>query len=320
MSAAMNRREWALLVTLTVLWSGSFLFAKVALADVGPITVVLARVGLAAAALLGLMTARGERLPASWEAWRAFAIMGFLNNALPQGLISYGMLHIESGLASILNATTPLFSVVLAHATGRERATAARVIGVGLGLIGVAVLVGPAALRGLTSGVIGQFCVLGAAASYACAGLYGRRLLRHSPVGASAGMLAAAAVLILPAALALEAPWKATPGVTTIVALLALALVSTAAGYVVYFLILRTAGPTYLLLVTLLMPIGAVLLGALVIAERPSPGAVAGMALIFVGLMVIDGRWTTRAAWTTAPRAPRASASHRQGPPGPERA
>ena len=263
----MHRGEWGLLVTLTVLWSGSFLFAKVALAEVGPLTVVLARVGIAAGALIVVMALTGDRLPMTATAWRAFAVMGVLNNVLPQGLISWGMLHIDSGLASMLNAATPLFSVLLAHAAGRERATVAHLAGVMVGLVGVAVLVGPAALRGVRADVIGQICVLGAAVSYACAGLYGRRLLTLSPAGASAGMLAAAAL-----------------------ALLALALFSTAAGYVVYFMILRTAGPTNLLLVTLLMPIGAIGLGAAVLGERLSLASLLGAALIFTGLAIIDGR------------------------------
>lgn len=296
----MNRTEWALLVTLTVLWSGSFLFAKVALAEVGPLTVVLARVGIAAGALIALMAVVGEHLPTSRDAWRTFAVMGFLNNVLPQGLISWGMLHIDSGLASILNATTPLFSVLLAHAVGRERATAGRLGGVVLGLVGVAVLVGPAALRGVGASVLGQLCVLGAAVSYACAGLYGRRLLTHSPVGASAGMLAAAALTMLPVACVLERPWQARPGLASIAALVALALVSTAAGYVVYFMILRTAGPTNLMLVTLLMPIGAVALGAVVLGERLSAASLAGMVLISAGLAVIDGRVLRRIRLTSA--------------------
>jgi drug/metabolite transporter (DMT)-like permease len=286
----MDRGEWALLVTLTALWSGSFLFAKVALAEVGPLTVVLARVGIAAAALIALMAITGERLPASRAAWRAFVVMGVLNTVLPQALIAWGMLHVDSGLASILNATTPLFTVLLAHAVGRERATPARVAGVMLGLVGVAVLLGPSALRGVHASVLGQLGVLGAALSYACAGLYGRRLLTRSPVGASAGMLAAATVILLPVACVLERPWRASPGMSTLGALLALALVSTAAGYVVYFTILRTAGPTNLLLVTLLMPIGAVALGAAVLGERLSAAVFGGTALIASGLAVIDGR------------------------------
>jgi drug/metabolite transporter (DMT)-like permease len=286
----MHRGEWGLLVTLTVLWSGSFLFAKVALAEVGPLTVVLARVGIAAVALIVVMALTGDRLPMTGTAWRAFAVMGVLNNVLPQGLISWGMLHIDSGLASILNAATPLFSVLLAHAAGRERATVARLAGVMVGLVGVAVLVGPAALRGVRAGVIGQICVLGAAVSYACAGLYGRRLLTLSPAGASAGMLAAAALVMLPLACVIERPWQTSPSLATLGALLALALISTAAGYVVYFMILRTAGPTNLLLVTLLMPIGAVALGAAVLGERLSLASLLGMTLIFTGLAIIDGR------------------------------
>jgi drug/metabolite transporter (DMT)-like permease len=153
------------------------------------------------------------------------------------------------------------------------------------------VLIGPVAFRGIGGGgVAGQVAVLASGVSYACAGLYGRRLLSLSPVSASAGMLAGATLALLPLVCVIELPWHATPGVTTIAALLALALISTAAGYVLYFRILATAGPTNLLLVTLLMPIGALALGAAVLHERPSPASLAGMVLIFCGLAIIDGR------------------------------
>jgi drug/metabolite transporter (DMT)-like permease len=289
-----------LLLTLTALWTGTFLFAKVALAEVGPLTVVLARVGIAGAALIVFTASTGERLPASAATWRAFAVMGLLNNVAPQALLTWGMLHIDSGLASILNGTTPLFTVVLAHALGREQATARRIGGVLLGLAGVVVLVGPHAVRGLASDVLAHVAVLGAAASYACAGVYGRRLLALSPVAASAGMLSAATLIVLPFASMLEQPWQAAPGLRTVAALLALALVSTAAGYVVYFAILATAGPTNLLLVTLLMPIGSVALGAAVLGERVSTAALSGMALIISGLAIVDGRlvkYVLRATW-----------------------
>ena len=290
----MDRTEWAWLMTLTLLWSGSFLFAKLALAELGPLTVVLGRVGIAAALLTALLFLTGERLPAAWPAWRAFLTMGLLNNVLPQALITWGMLHIDSGLASILNATTPLFAVLLAHVVGDERLTARRLGGVLAGVGGVALLVGPEAVRAFSVGVAGQLAVLGAAASYACAGLYGRRLSALSPVGASAGMLIAATLALFPVAAVAEQPWHASPRAITLAALLALAVLSTALGYVVYFRVLATAGPTNLLLVTFLMPVGALALGAAVLGERPRGTSLAGMLVIFAGLAIIDGRLVAR--------------------------
>jgi drug/metabolite transporter (DMT)-like permease len=220
--------------------------------------------------------------------------MGILNNVLPQALIAWGMLHIDSGLASILNGTTPVFTVMLAHACRAERLTVWRLVGAVVGLGGVALLVGPAALRGLTTGVAGQLAVLGAALSYACAGLYGRRLRTLSPVAASAGMLIAATVTLAPLAAIVERPGLTAPGARTWSAMLALAVLSTAIGYVVYFRILATAGPTNLLLATLLMPVGGVVLGAAVLGERPSWTSLVGMLVIVAGLAIIDGRLITR--------------------------
>jgi len=298
----MRGTEWGRLLALTALWSGSFLFAKVALAEVGPLTVVLARVGIAAVALNALLIGQGRRLPASPTTWRAFVVMGALNNVLPQCLIAWGMLRIDSGVASILNATTPLFSVLLAHVAGRERATGSAVTGVLIGLAGVATLVGPILGAPAGGGVIGEVAVLGAAMSYACAGLYGRRLLALRPVEASAGMLTAATVVMLPIAAVVERPWTFVPGLRTTAALLALALISTAAGYVLYFVILASAGPTNLLLVTLLMPVGGIALGAGVLGERVTVEAVGGTALIAAGLAVVDGRAWRRIRAATAGR------------------
>jgi drug/metabolite transporter (DMT)-like permease len=299
MHRAMDRTEWTLLVVLAVLWSGAFLFAKVALAELGPLTIVLGRVAIAAALLAPLLLVMGDRLPLTAAAWGAFGVMGLLNNAVPQALIAWGMLHIDSGLASILNATTPVFTVLLAHRVRDERLTARRLCGVLVGVAGVALLVGPAALRGLTAGVVGQLAILGAAASYACAGLYGRRLRALSPLAASAGMLIAATVILLPLAALVERPWRTTPGAVTWSALLALAVLSTAVGYVVYFRVLATAGPTNLLLVTFLMPVGGVALGATVLGERPRFTSLAGMLVIFAALAVIDGRLlrAVRSVW-----------------------
>ena len=290
MNRAMSAKDWARLTTLSLLWSGAFFLTEVALEELPPLTLVLGRIGFAALALHGILWLRGERVAASARLWGAFLVMGALNNFLPFSLIVSGQVHIEGGLAAILNGTTPLFSVVLAHfLTAEERLSAGRVAGLLLGLGGVALLVGPSALAGLGAQGWAQLAVLAAAASYACAAFYGRRFRGLSPLVIAAGQLTAAALLILPLALLFDRPWTLQPGLTTWAAWLGLALPATALGYVIYFRILASAGATNLMLVTLLTP-GAVLLGALFLDERIGASSIAGMLLIGAGLLAIDGR------------------------------
>jgi len=287
----MTGRDWVLLGALSVLWGGSFFFSEVALAELGPLTVVLGRVGFAALALIGLTYLTGHRLPSAPGLWGAFLVMGALNNLIPFSLIVWGQVTIDSGLAAILNATTPLFAVVLAHLLTRdERMTRGRAAGVLLGLAGVAVLVGPELLGRLGTAGLAQLVVLGAAFSYACAGIYGRRFKELPPLVAATGMVTCSAVLTLPLALVVERAWEASPGALTWAAVLGLAFLSTALAYVIYFRILASAGPTNLLLVTFLIPVSALFLGMVVLGERPEPTAFAGLALIFAGLVAVDGR------------------------------
>jgi drug/metabolite transporter (DMT)-like permease len=289
--AAMTGREWALLIALSLIWGGAFLFNEIALVDFGPLTVVLGRVGFGALGLLIWLYASGGRLPAEGRIWRTFLVMGIINNVIPFSLIVWGQVSIDSGLASILNATTPLFIVVFAHAvTTDERMTRARLAGVVLGFAGVAVLIGPALLLSLVDGVLGQLAVLGAAVSYACAGLYGRRLRGLPPLVAATGMVTCSAIVMLPIALLIEAPWQAQPGVAAVGALVGLGVLGASLAYWIYFRILRTAGATNLMLVTFLIPISAVFFGALFLGERLAWTSFAGMALIFAGLAAVDGR------------------------------
>ena len=287
----MGATEWGLLVVLAVLWGGTFALNEIAVAGLGPLTVVLGRVGLAALALTALLPLAGARLPMAPRAWGAFLVMGALNNAVPFSLIVWGQTHIDSGLAAILNATTPIFTVVLAHVVTRdERLTAGRAAGVALGLGGVAVLVGGDALATWSWQNLGQMAVLGAAACYACAGLYGRRFDGLSPVVAAAGMLWGSTLLMAPVALVAEAPWRLDVPAASWLAVAGLALAGTAAAYVVYFSLLARAGATNLLLVTFLLPVVALALGIFALGETVPGAAWAGLALILAGLAAIDGR------------------------------
>ena len=283
----MALRVWLWLLSLSVLWGGSFFFAKVAVGELGPFTVVFARVSLAALALALVVPLRRD------APWPTYFAMGFLNNALPFSLIFWGQTEIGSGLASILNATTPLFTLLVAHVlTPDEKINRTKIVALLTGLSGVIVLIGPAALAG--SAVLwAQAACLAAALSYAFAGIYGRRFRRMgiAPAEAAAGQLTASTALILPIMLVVDRPWTLSPPSLTVwLALGALALLSTALAYVLYFRILAAAGATVLLLVTFLIPVPAILLGALVLGERLEPRHYAGMALIGLGLAIIDGR------------------------------
>jgi drug/metabolite transporter (DMT)-like permease len=288
----MSAADWALLIVLSILWGGSFFFAKVAVLELPPLTVALGRVALAAAILLALARITTVALPASLAAWRPYALMGLLNNAIPFGLIFWGQTHIPSGLAAILNATTPLFTVVVAHwATTDEKLTFARLAGVVAGLAGVVVMIGPDMLRELGANVFAQLACLGAALSYAFAGVYGRRFRKEPALRVAAGQLTASTLILAPVALVIDRPWTLpSPSLTVIAALVALASLSTALAYLIYFRILARAGATNLLLVTFLIPVSAIMLGTLILGEQLSPRHVVGMAAIALGLAAIDGR------------------------------
>jgi drug/metabolite transporter (DMT)-like permease len=218
--------------------------------------------------------------------------MGGLNNLIPFSLIFWGQTQIEGGLASILNATTPLWTVLAAHLLTRdEKLTANRLGGVGLGLVGAVIVIGPGSLTRLGLDALAQLAVVGAAVSYAFAGIYGRRFKGRPPLVIAAGQLTASTVMMLPVALIVDRPWMLpAPGPATWGAVVGLAILSTAVAYVIYFRILATAGATNLLLVTFLIPVSAILLTATFLGERLDPGHFAGMALIGLGLTAIDGR------------------------------
>ena len=289
---SMGRKEWGLIFILSVIWGGSFFFVGVAVKELPPLTIVLGRVGLASVVLLGLVYLKGERMPSSLKLWGAFLVMGALNNMIPFSLIVWGQTHIESGLASILNATTPIFSVVLAHFfTREERFTLNRVSGVILGWLGVAVLIGIESLRGSGVEILGQIAVLGAALSYAFAAIYGRRFSGMNPIVVATGMLCGATLMMIPLTFYIDQPWHLVPSAMGILSILGLAIISTSLAYIIYFHVLAKAGPTNLLLVTFLIPISAISLGGVVLGEELGWEVFLGMGMIFLGLITMDGRF-----------------------------
>ncbi len=287
----MSTTDWIRLAVLSLLWSVSFILVEVALEEAGPFTIVWARVGFAAAALLIYCAVMGMRVAMTPRLLLTFAAMGLISNAIPFGLITLGQTQITGSLAGILNATAPLFTVVVAHLWGRsERATPAKIAGVLIGLLGVAMLIGVESAGGGTMALWGQLAILGASLSYAFAAIFGKRLTGLPPEAAAAGMLCAATLFIAPVALTLEAPLAALPSMGTIAALLVLSLASTAFAYILYFRLLASAGATNTMLVTFLIPASAVLMGVMFLGEPFELHHLAGLIIILIGLAVVDGR------------------------------
>lgn len=286
-----DARDWSLLATLSVLWGGAFFFNGVALRELPPFTLVLLRVALAALILLPLLYAQRHPLPKGWVGWRPFFLMALFNNVVPFSLIVTGQTYIPSGLTAILNATTPLFTAIVMAVAGEERLVPRRVAGVVVGLIGVIILRGAgfdvAAGQGL-----GVLLCLAAALSYGISALVARRALTQSPPLATATFQLLASSLMMTAVAGIfERPWQLPmPGLTTWLAVLGLAALATALAYIVFFQIVRRSGPSNVMLVTLLIPITAILLGSFVLGEQVSGREIAGALVIGSALLLIDGR------------------------------
>lgn len=290
-SSTMDRQSWLLLIILSVLWGGSFFFAGLALRELPPMTVALARVGLAAALIYPVFKLQGGTLPTTVSGWKPFIVMGLFNNIIPFSLIFAGQVRISSGLASVLNATTPLFTVLVLASFGDERLIARRVVGVLIGLYGVYILRDPDHVQS-TSQIIGMLFCLGGALSYGFGGLWGRRQFNNvPPLTTSTCQLISSSIIMIFIAAAVDQPWRLPmPGLTTWAALFGLAALSTALAYIIFFRILARAGASNVMLVTLLIPVTAILLGVLVLGEPLSMRDIAGALVIAASLLVIDGR------------------------------
>jgi drug/metabolite transporter (DMT)-like permease len=291
---SMGLIEWSLLITLSVLWGGSFLFIGIAVLALPPFTIVVLRVGLAAIALNVIVRAMGLSMSMDRRVWTAFFGMGLLNNMIPFSLIVWAQTHIASGLASILNATTPLFTVIVAHfLTTDERMNGWRFTGVVVGFTGVVLIIGPEALQGLGTNIVAQMAILTAALSYAFAGIFGRRFrtMGIAALVTATGQLTASTVMMIPLAIVVDRPWMLPmPSLEIWGAVLGLVLLSTALAYILYFRVLATAGATNVLLVTFLIPVSAILLSTTILGEQLEPKHFTGMAIIGLGLAMIDGR------------------------------
>jgi drug/metabolite transporter (DMT)-like permease len=298
---------WFLLVVLGFLWGGSFFFGRIAVMEIPPFTLVFLRLGLAAAALHIYLRGRHNLYDTLVSRYREFLIMGLVNNALPHTLIFFGQTEIGAGLASILNATTPIWTVLIANRwTADEKLTSSKLAGCLTGLAGTVLLLGPSLSATASVPFWALMLPVGAAISYGIATTYGKRFRGVAAPVTATGQLTASFLMMLPVALIADQPWSLpTPSTEAILAVLVLALVSTAFAYLLFFRILAMAGATNASLVTLLVPPSAIVLGALFLGERLAWTDLAGMAVIGFGLLLLDGRilrpWASEARSTVTP-------------------
>ncbi|WP_319775134.1 DMT family transporter [Breoghania sp.] len=296
----MTPLAWTLLITLSILWGGSFFFTKVAVAEIGSMEIVFLRVALAAIVLHIVLRLRGLAFPLSWSGFAPFLVMGALNNVVPFTLLTWGQTQIASGLASILNAFTPISTVIILHLfTTTDRATPMKAVGVVLGFCGVAVMIGTAAITGVGDHLLAELACLGATVSYGTSALYGRRFMGTPALVTAAGQLTGSSIILLPILLMsgglidLAANW---PSTEVVIAMAGLAFLSTALAYLLFFRILSVAGPANVMLVTFLVPVSAILAGVFVLGEQLQPRHWAGIMLIAAALATIDGRLPRRLA------------------------
>jgi len=294
----MSSFDWVMLLSLSLIWGGSFFLNAVILTELPTLTLVAARVSLAAIALWGFAAITGRLRGLTPAVWAAFAVMGFLNNAIPFTFIVHAQTSISSGLASILNATTPLFTILVAGVfLADERFSVLRLAGVAIGLFGVVVMIGTDALDGIGSSVWAQMFSLGAAVSYGFASVFGRRFRRLGidPIQVAMGQVTMSSLMLWPVAIVTDRPFDlAMPSVTVWGAMGVLSVICTACAYILYFKVLERAGATNISMVTFLVPVFAILLGILFLGETLHISHVIGMLLIGLGLIVIDGRMFSR--------------------------
>jgi drug/metabolite transporter (DMT)-like permease len=288
----MSATDWLLLLVLSVLWGGSFYFAKIAVLEIPPMTLALGRVGIAAAVLAVFARVMGSPFPRDAATWWQLTMMAAFNNVIPFTLIFWGQIHITIGLAGILNATSPLFGVVAAHLmTHDDRLSAGRIAGLIAGFIGVVLLIGPDLLSELGGNVLAELACLAGSCFFALGAVMSRRVRGYPPVVVATGQLTMSTILLLPLVLLFDRPSSVlVASRAAIWALISLALLSSALAYLIYFRIIARAGATNALIVTFLVPVSAIVLGILLLGETMGARQLAGMAAIFVGVAAIDGR------------------------------
>jgi drug/metabolite transporter (DMT)-like permease len=286
--------DYLLLLLLSAIWGSSFLFIKLAVATIPPMTLVAARLGLAALALLLFLAATGRWLPRDRGIWLRFLFVGAAGNVVPFFLINWGEVTVDSSLAAILLAANPLVTVLLAHGfTLDERLTPMKFLGVAVGFGGIVVLVGPDALAGIGREVVSQLAIVGAACCYAAITIYVRRsrLIRLPPALNAAGVMVAATAVALPLALIVDRPWELpAPSTTSLLALVVLALLCSSAAFLILYRLLATTGATFVSLLNYMAPVFGVCWGALLLGEPLDLDTLGALGLIMIGLVLIQAR------------------------------
>ncbi|MDQ0328726.1 MULTISPECIES: DMT family transporter [Phyllobacteriaceae] len=292
----MSARDWGQLLLLGAIWGGSFFFARIAVAEMHPLVLVLFRVAIAAAALHVFLLLRGPSFQLALPHAGLFFLLALTNNVIPFALIFAGQTQLGAGIASVLNATTPFWTLIVANAmTTDEKLSVNKLAGIGLGIAGTAVMVGPGVLAGLGGPVWPKFALIGASLSYAFALMVARRLKSVPPPVLATGQLTASTIIMIPVALLAVGPGGLFVASTPVwTAVFGLALLSTAFAYILYFNLVASAGATNASLVTLIVPVSAILLGIAFLGERIELLELIGMVLIGLGLVTIDGRLFAR--------------------------
>ena len=287
-----STKDWLLIGLLAFIWGGSFLFGRILMIEWPPFTVVFLRVFIAAITLWVFVLLTARKFPIERKIISAILIMGILNNVIPFSLILIGQREIGSGLASVVNAMTPIWTLIIANQfTADEKFSSNKILGIIFGFLGVATLIGTDFIQGLTASAWAQGAVLGATISYGFAGVLGKRFKGQDPIIISTGQLTASSFVMLPLIFMLEDPFSlSTPSLEMLIALLGLAVICTAFAYVLYFKILSDVGATNVSLVTFLVPVSAIFLGIFWLGETLTFSNILGMTLIILGLALVDGR------------------------------
>lgn len=287
-------RDYGLVVTLSLIWGSSFLLIKVAIDEVPPVTMAAVRVVIAFAVLYLLMRLRDQSLAPPWGAggrvrWGHYLVIGMLGNGIPFSLVSWGEIEITAALAAILIGVMPVFTVIFAHGFGVERVTGpGRLAGIAAGLAGLVVLMGPAALTEMGGAALHELALIGAAACYAATAVYARRLtLRLALVPLAAGSMAASAMVMVPAALILETPWRLSPGLGAGSAVAALGVIATGFASIIYFRLLASTGPTFAATINYLIPVFGAGLSVVLLGEQVGPREVVALVLILSGIALV---------------------------------
>lgn len=287
----MTSHDWFVLAVLALLWGASFLFFKLGLEAFAPLTLATLRVAIAGLVLIAIASLRGLDLAPLWRRRGAFLVAGALNATIPFALIAAGEQRIDTGIASIVNATTPMFSVIATVSMGLAAAPGPRrVFGLVMGFVGVGLVFLPAISVDAVFDPLGLAACLASSVLYGFGGAFAQRFRDEAPLITATGTIGWAALLGLPFALVIDRPWNAEVAMVPVLAVSAQAIVSTAIPYILFFGLLPRVGAVNASLVTFLVPICGVLIGVLVLGERPEPMALIGLLVILGGLAVLDGR------------------------------